>query len=408
MPSIALSAMRTKSTAGTTEAAGSRPAKAGGGRRRESEKTKAARVTWLAVTPRAASAAGERPQARLECRLQVVDADHRALAATAAGRERLDRRPLEWSIVFMLRVDPRNPRGIVWLASYPRSGSTWMRVFLNALYQVLFRPEPAKIDLNRLSGLEASDLEIARYEALLGRRAADITRDMIAAARPNVQMKIAADAGGLVLVKTHNAMIDDRGAPMINKRASAGGIYVLRNPLDCAVSLAEFRGIPIDQAIADMATPGFANYGTGKVGLLDLRLLVGKRRQLDGGEQRADPCRPLRGHPGEAEETFGGVAAHLGFAPRPEQLARAIELASFQNLQNSEKRHGFSERPQDSALFFREGRAGQWRDRLTRCASRENHRRPWRTDEAIRVSSLKKSRIRRTIGTDPCYSRSIG
>ena len=216
----------------------------------------------------------------------------------------------------MLRVDPRNPRGIVWLASYPRSGSTWMRVFLNALYQVLFRPEPATIDLNRLSSLEASDLEVARYEAVLGRRARDITPDMIAAARPQVQMRIAAEAGGLVLVKTHNAMREDRGVPMINKRASAGGIYIVRNPLDCAVSLAEFRGIPVDQAITDMATPGFANYGTKK----SVYWICGSWSEnvaswtaAAGGPILAVRYEDMLDKP---QEAFGGVAAHLGFTPR--------------------------------------------------------------------------------------------
>jgi hypothetical protein len=265
----------------------------------------------------------------------------------------------------MLRVDPRNPRGIVWLASYPRSGSTWMRVFLNALYQVLFRPEPAKIDLNRLSNLEASDLEIGRYEAFLKRRRRDITRDMIATARPQVQMKIAAEARGLVLVKTHNAAIGDRGSPMINQRASAGGIYIVRNPLDCAVSLAEFRGISIDQAITDMATPGFGNNGTKK----SVYWICGSWSQnvaswtsAEGGPIHVVRYEDLLDTP---QAAFAGVAAHLGFTPKPEQLARAIELAAFHNLQSSEQRHGFSERPRENALFFREGRAGQWRERLT-------------------------------------------
>ena len=131
------------------------------------------------------------------------------------------------------------------------------------------------------------------------------------------------------------------------------------------MSLAEFRGIPLDQAITDMATPGFANYGTKKsvywiCGSWSEN--VASWTEPPGGPILAVRYEDLLDKP---QEAFGGVAAHLGFTPKPEQLARAVELATFENLQSSERRHGFSERPRDDAVFFREGRAGQWRERLT-------------------------------------------
>ena len=32
--------------------------------------------------------------------------------------------------------DPKNPKGIVWLASYPKSGNTWLRMFLYQLVRI--------------------------------------------------------------------------------------------------------------------------------------------------------------------------------------------------------------------------------------------------------------------------------
>jgi hypothetical protein len=47
-------------------------------------------------------------------------------------------------------------------------------------------------------------------------------------------------------------------------------------------------------------------------------------------------------------------------------LKRAIERSSFARLQSQEKEKGFRERPPNAdGNFFREGRAGQWKQVLT-------------------------------------------
>ena len=65
-------------------------------------------------------------------------------------------------------------------------------------------------------------------------------------------------------------------------------------------------------------------------------------------------------------ETFGSAARHIRLRPTAAQLAAAIEMSSFDNVQAAEREHGFAERPEQTRTFFREGRVGQWRDRLTR------------------------------------------
>ena len=41
-------------------------------------------------------------------------------------------------------------------------------------------------------------------------------------------------------------------------------------------------------------------------------------------------------------------------------------MASFGRLQSTEREQGFAEVRKTARTFFREGRIGQWRDRLTR------------------------------------------
>jgi hypothetical protein len=47
------------------------------------------------------------------------------------------------------------------------------------------------------------------------------------------------------------------------------------------------------------------------------------------------------------------------------QIARAVELSSFDRLRDAEDRQGFSERSEPADRFFRKGEAGSWRQTLT-------------------------------------------
>jgi hypothetical protein len=67
----------------------------------------------------------------------------------------------------------------------------------------------------------------------------------------------------------------------------------------------------------------------------------------------------------EPQKTFGALARHLLFNPTDEQLAEAIDRSSFARLREQEEKDGFRERPEKAERFFREGRAGQWKDVLT-------------------------------------------
>jgi sulfotransferase family protein len=67
----------------------------------------------------------------------------------------------------------------------------------------------------------------------------------------------------------------------------------------------------------------------------------------------------------EPKKTFGALALHLLFKPSEEQLADAIDRSSFERLREQEEQDGFRERPEGAERFFRDGRAGQWKEVLT-------------------------------------------
>jgi hypothetical protein len=207
--------------------------------------------------------------------------------------------------------------------------------------------------------------EATRYAPYLSGPASAVDKAEIAAARPKVQADIVTESTGLVLAKTHTALISDRGHPTINRSVSAGAIYVVRNPLDVAVSFAAFVDKPLDRIIEEMATPGWGYDNDGR----DVYYITGSWSEnvasWSGNPNSAILVVRYEDLLENPDQHFGGISAHIRSGATQEQIRRAIELASFQRLQQAEQTHGFHDTPETAPKFFREGRAGQWRDALT-------------------------------------------
>src|SRR5438309_112175 len=89
---------------------------------------------------------------------------------------------------------------IVWLASYPKSGNTWLRAFLANLIANRSTPVPLA-ELPNYGRLEA-DPEL--YSQIAGKPSTQMNFDALCALRPQVHAAIAAAAPRTVFVKTHS------------------------------------------------------------------------------------------------------------------------------------------------------------------------------------------------------------
>src|SRR5215472_9365498 len=138
--------------------------------------------------------------------------------------------------------------GIVWLASYPKSGNTWTRAFLHNLVHVTSGQTQAQ-KINELDHFSAHSAGKPLFQEVVGFDLTDKHRDEIAAARARVQQNMADAVEGLIFLKTHQAIVIDRGHPTINFAVTAGAIYIVRNPLDVAISYAHHLGQSIDRSI---------------------------------------------------------------------------------------------------------------------------------------------------------------
>ena len=249
---------------------------------------------------------------------------------------------------------------LIWLASYPKSGNTWMRSFLHNLLRN--SDEPA--DLNSLTEFCRSASSREWFEAVSPAPIESLSPDALVRLYPASQARIAASSRDTVFVKSHNYLGAWGGVPLHNMQLTAGAIYILRNPLDVALSVCHHFGFTPDKAIEFMGwkeartkltpriVPEFYGSwsdnvqswtGQSSPGLLVLRY-----------EDLLD--RPL--------EHFGKLVRFLGLPENPERLQRAIRNSSFETLKALEAKGGFNEKPERASAFFREGRAQQWRAKL--------------------------------------------
>jgi hypothetical protein len=250
---------------------------------------------------------------------------------------------------------------IIWLASYPKSGNTWLRAFLHNLLRNPARP----MDINSLDRFTHGDTLRVWYEAAQGGPIDALAPEEIAALRPRVHRRLTETFPDSVFVKTHNMLGDWHGVPLISMDCTAGAIYVVRDPRDVAISLTHHFGLDLDGAIAMLNNPaGQTAADAGNVAQfygswsMHVQSWTGRPSpQLHVVRYEDMQAAPLR--------TFRGVAAFLGLKPERERLDKAIRFSSFRVLQAQEQKHGFKERSAHARAFFREGKSGQWKKLLS-------------------------------------------
>jgi aryl sulfotransferase len=257
------------------------------------------------------------------------------------------------------------PGGIVWLASFPKSGNTWFRIFLANLAA----GENGPADINNLDergGIASSRHE---FEAATLLDSGFLTHDDIDDLRREVYAGIHAACAEQRWIKTHDAYTAaPNGAPIFGVPGSRA-VYLVRDPRDVAVSLSHHNNTTIDQAIALMNDPDGA-YCAGRKGLavqLRQKLLGWSGHVASWLDQKDLPVTLLRYEDTRAdpETNFAAALTFVSRAATKDEIARAVRHADFGELQRQESEKGFAERVSRAAPFFRSGRAGAWRETLS-------------------------------------------
>jgi hypothetical protein len=238
-----------------------------------------------------------------------------------------------------------------WLASYPKSGNTWVRLFLNA-YVI------GALDINCNAGVTLYDCDEYTSHSLSPHTLKDMPPETSIYLRPAVLLHLLyARKYAPTIIKTHSANVVIGGITMIPRPLTRKAVYLVRDPRDVCASFSKHLDITVDEAVAKMANPDTVLYRDGLgTWITDWSNHV-KTWQRDFvttiryEDLKADP-----------EKYFQIILETFGITPNAKKIRKAIRLCDIGRLKKQEAKSGFIEKGK-SDLFFGQGKG--WKNELT-------------------------------------------
>ena len=234
----------------------------------------------------------------------------------------------------------------------------------------LLAPKEAPIELDKIWFWNAASREL--FDQHAGVESSNLTHDEIERLRPRVYERVLAHATECpVFLKMHDAYrLTSNAEPLISHNASSAAIYLVRNPLDIAVSFASHsHHMDQDLTIARMCMSDYALCS-------DEERLESQLRQmlLDWSShvqtwlgQDCIPVHVLRFEDMKLDpvHTFHSAIRSIGLAHSESEVALALENCHFELLQQMERKYGFPEGWNSKSPFFRQGEIDSWKRHLS-------------------------------------------
>ena len=250
---------------------------------------------------------------------------------------------------------------IVWIASYPKSGNTWIRSLISTyLYSNsgefnfdLLLKIPKFIQnkyispVAKLNELKAEPLKINEYWK-------------------SAQLKINLD-NKIKFFKTHNACVSYNNNWFTDKTNTIGYIYVVRDPRAVACSLASHSNLSLKQSTDDLLNENQIGYngpyklaelpGSWKINYLSWK----KKKDYNGIIVRYEDLID------NTEKEFRKILIFLkkimNIKIDDKKLLGSIQSCQFSKLSEMEDKIGFEEAKENK--FFRSGKKDSWKNNLS-------------------------------------------
>ena len=268
-----------------------------------------------------------------------------------------------------------------YLASYPKSGNTWCRVFITELRRLAgldsaeatATAQESERELRLNQDLATGSIMSSRHwlDDQLGIDTSDLRWAELDRVRGRVGHQRALYSDCLRYHKVHDAFFssDSGGKPVVPVEGCRGAVVVIRHPADIAVSLSHFFSWDLERCVAFLLNEEAALCRSSKRGGQQVRQFMGSwaSHVCSWVDQQEIPVLLLRYEDLLIEpiQHFSQLAAFLDLPIDDELIKQAVENTSFEKLKAKEEDEGgFHERPDGCERFFRSGRSGEGREQL--------------------------------------------
>lgn len=254
---------------------------------------------------------------------------------------------------------------IIWIASYPKSGNTWVRFFLKSYFNNYYSNitlAPKIYDNFKIQNFPNIFFMKERNVNYLNFQ--EIVKNW-----KNMQDYINLN-NKTNFLKTHNALCTIKNYPFTTSENTSGGIYVVRDPRDVVISASEYYGISKDKMISTLINPKFFNYSLTNPKNIDFisswKFHFHSWRKLDGIPYLIIKYEDMIK---DINKTFMMVmnflADLINFKVNYNQIEFSINSSSFDVLKKTETELKYKE-INDGKPFFRSGETSQWKNKLNK------------------------------------------
>ena len=241
-------------------------------------------------------------------------------------------------------------KNIVWIASYPKSGNTWMRSILQCA-------ATGKVSINEMFGLVPSFNDcVERVAWDKGLRSIDDPAELWVDAQRWIS-----SLGGNRVIKTHNMRGTFCGAQHPLPELTQSAIHIVRDPRDVAVSYANHYGHSVKNAA--MMLQRDDNH-TRESGHPFRKAMLGSwEMNVRSWLEAPFPVLTIRYEDmlADPHDAIGKVLSFLKMKPAV-PVEEIVRLTAFKKLSRMERADGFVEKSKNQTRFFNKGTSGQWRD----------------------------------------------
>ena len=250
----------------------------------------------------------------------------------------------------------------IFLASYPKSGNTWLRSIIGNFYN--FDKEFSLNDLKSIPLLSIKK-HFSEFENIVYVNKNELHFDWISQNIIKCQNLLNNKPNHLNIFKTHSA----RHKNFTNETVNAGFIYIVRDPRDIIVSLKNFSGKEIDKTIDEfLFSKSLMITTNGAQELLSTwELNVHSLLNYNSVSRLIIKYEDLKLNPKEIIlniKEFLNKIHSLNINLRDQDIDKIVENTNFNNLKKLEEKNGFDE-ASNYSKFFRSGKSSQWKDVLT-------------------------------------------